>query len=105
MTRINISDVDGHQTGQWFDMDSATEYREDQWHDGSNLISSVTASQWHHEDLYRTAGGRWVLNAWSNYEHVPATYRLIGDKTAHKWLKTNGHWDSVPDDVLEGAEV
>src|SRR5690606_4914211 len=51
--------------------------------------------QWHHEELYRTAGGRWALHVWSQYQGVPERYEFISDTRAREWLLKNGHDEAV----------
>jgi len=75
--------------GKWFDLDSAQCWEEYTWFNGSNHISYATGSQWEHETLYRTRGGKWVLNHWSNYQGSAATWEEIDNDTAAKWLVKN----------------
>lgn len=88
MTRVNVTT--GH-----FDIDKAERIDEATYWDGNNLISVHTRSNFYHQALYRTAGGRWVLNAWSQWQNVRETYDFIDDASAEAWLLLN---DS--DDVL-----
>ena len=62
MNRIPLTDG----TGRWFDASKAEEWDEDTRWDGNNHISIATGSQWHHERLYRTAGGVWIMHSSSN---------------------------------------
>ena len=78
-------------TGAWFDMGKATVYREDTRWDGSNHISCATGSQWDHELLYKTAGGRWILHRWSQWQGSNDTYVAIDNSSAAVWLILNGH--------------
>jgi hypothetical protein len=93
MTRINVyTDIDeyGADTGElagWFNTDSAEQFNQDTEWDGSNLIGVITKSQWVYEYLYRTKGGRWVLNHDEHrYRNGPDTYRFINDDEARDWL-------------------
>lgn len=52
-------------------------------------MSRVTGSSRAHEELYRTAGGRWVLCCWSDYDRVPTTYEEVSPTEAARWLATN----------------
>ena len=45
--------------------------------------------------LYRTKGGRWVLNFWSQYQGVAEKYEFIDDATAKDWLLRNSHDDAI----------
>jgi hypothetical protein len=54
----------------------------------------ATGSQWHHEYLYYTKSGRWVLNCFSNYQGTLETYEQIDEADAVAWLIRNEHFDS-----------
>ncbi len=85
MTRVALTDGGG-----WFDADKAEKVNEGSTHDGRNMISLATGSQWEHEALYRTRGGKWILNHWSNYQGSRESYTLISDADAAAWLVRNG---------------
>lgn len=89
----------------WFDLDLAQRFVEKTFHDGSNNISANTGSQWDHQQLFRTAKGRYVLHCWSDFEGTRESWQAIDDTDAHKWLIRNEHFASVPEVVLEGREV
>ena len=96
MNRINITTVDDENEGVvyagWFDRDRATHYPQGTYWDGHNTRSLATRSQWAHEALFRTAGGAWVLNRWSNRQSAqPETYRRVTAEEAYVWLATNEH--------------
>src|SRR5690606_26064843 len=59
MARVNVIDPETRELVGWFDDEKAERFAEDRDWNGSNWISVATGSQWHHEELYRTAGGRW----------------------------------------------
>lgn len=86
MMRIALTNT----TGRWFNEETATKYEESQQHDGRNYISLATGSQWHHEALYRTAGGRWILNHWSQWQGWRETYEEVSEQEAVAWLIRNG---------------
>ena len=88
--RENVFDECGELVG-WFDRAKAEEFDEGARWDGSNHISLATGSQWDHEILYRTAGGRWVLHRWSQWQGRPERYRFITDAEAQTWLLKNEH--------------
>jgi hypothetical protein len=88
MARVNVFDECGELEG-WFDEAKAEEFKEATWWDGSNHISVATGSQWDHQVLYRTKGGRWVLHSWSQWQGRPETYRFITDAEAQTWLLKN----------------
>jgi len=87
MTRINVVE-DGVLVG-WFDQEKAEEYTEGCRWDGNNNISLATGTQWDHEVLYRTAGGRWVLHSWSQWQGSIPTFEFVGDTAAREWLLRN----------------
>ena len=105
MARINVyrDNDDYHRCGEgsarlldgWFSPDSATAFEEATRWDGSNHISIPTGSQWNHELLYRTSGGRWVLHSWSQWQGSQPAYRFIGEDAAREWLLANDHDDAV----------
>lgn len=101
MKRIQLTD--GSNT--WFDADRATKFGEDKDWDGNNWISKATGSQWDHEALYRTAGGKYVLNSWSNWESVLDRWEEIPESQAHGWLIANDHADAVPPEVDEAHNL
>lgn len=92
--RENVFDRDGEFVG-WFDRAKAERFEEATHWDGNNHISHATGSQWDHEELYRTAGGRWVLHFWSQYQGHPCGYRFVGDDRAREWLLLNDHDEAV----------
>ena len=75
----------------WFERDKATLVATDEteW-DGNNHISRATRSQWIREDLYRTAGGAWVILR-DNHDTrtVPPgpTWHGITPDEAQAWLR------------------
>ena len=75
----------------WFDEDAAVKFRERTRHDGHNQISCATGSQWDHEILLYTKSGRWVLNAYSQWQGSTETYTEISENEAARWLCTHGH--------------
>lgn len=101
MNRISLTD--GSNT--WFDADRATKFTEDTNWDGSNHISVNTGSQWHHEVLFCTASGKFILHTWSNYQGTEDTYESISEAKAYDWLIRNGEADAVPKEETEAREV
>ncbi|KZS63109.1 ribbon-helix-helix domain-containing protein [Mycobacterium kansasii] len=95
MTRINVYDYDDYEGTEtlagWFDDDSAESFAEDTRWDGNNHISVPTGSQWEHEHLFRTRGGRWVLHCWSQWQGSKPTYRFVSESRARDWLLANDH--------------
>ena len=78
-----------NETIAWFDESKAIKVDEDTTFDGRNQISKATGGQWDHEALYLTASGRWVLNAWSNWQGSNDTYRFASDEKAYAWIMVN----------------
>src|SRR4051812_49245374 len=77
-------------TGRWFDADKAEKIEEETYHDGHNWISKATGSQWEHEALYRTVGGKWILSHWSQYQGSSETYVEINNEEAAAWMAKQG---------------
>ncbi len=78
-------------SGRWFDLDRAECWDEDTWWNGQHRVSRATGSEWDHERLYRTAGGRWVRHRWSAWVGVPDRWEELTSAEAAQWLVTNGH--------------
>src|ERR1035437_4431725 len=104
MSRINVyaeytdrERDEGELLEGWFNPDTAERFDEGRDFDGSNMISVITKSQWEHEALYRTAGGRWVRNHYSQWEGSRETYVFVTDDAAKDWLIRS----EVNDDALE----
>lgn len=90
MARINITETDEY-TGSikvigHFDYDKTERFEEDTRWDGSNHVSLATNDKFEHQQLLRTAGGRWVLNRWSQWEGRPDIYEFVTDDQARDWL-------------------
>src|ERR1035437_7523503 len=106
MSRINVyaeytDGDDGEGQGEllegWFNPAKAERFDEGRDFDGSNMISVITRSQWEHEALYRTAGGRWVRYHWSQWQGSRETDVFETDDAAKEWLIRS----EVNDDALE----
>jgi hypothetical protein len=74
---------------RWFDPDTATEIAEATDWDGHNQQSVHTGKHGHHQSLYRTKSGRWVLCAWSQWQGTLPHYEFIPDEAAREWLIVN----------------
>ena len=100
MRRIKITGG----SGRWFDSDSAEQIDEGTYWDGKNRISQATGSQWHHETLYLTAGGRYIVLSTSQWQGETDSVVEISAEKAAVWLSRNGYGseDAVAIDV--GAE-
>lgn len=86
MKRIAIT----NGNGKWFDADSAEAITETSTHDGRNHISDATGSQTEHETLYRTKGGKWILNHYSDWQGTTETYEEINNEDAARWMAKQG---------------
>jgi hypothetical protein len=96
MYRIGLTD----RNGEWFDADKATLFKENSFHNGRNFISKATGNQFSHEWLYVTAGNKFVLNSFSDYQGVPKTYMLINKEDAAKWFTKQGFSDEEIPEVF-----
>ncbi len=105
MTRINVYHYPDHDSADydplppvldgWFDDSKAQCIEETRWWRGTDLQSVHTTKTFEHQGLYRTAGGRWVLHAWSQWQGTTPTYRFITDDQAREWLIRNEDDDLV----------
>lgn len=104
MARINVfeyADAEDRAYGVedknvgWFYPESATRYAEDTRWDGNNNVSVNPVGPFGHQALYRTAGGRWVLNTWSQYQGVAERYEFVTDERARQWLILNNEDDAI----------
>lgn len=89
MARINVfeysddpDDFSGPRLAGWFNDDSAVQWKEDvdDWDDFAT-----------HEELYRTAKGRWVRCDWTQHQGAEPKYWFVSDDEARTWLLTNHH--------------
>jgi len=83
VVRINI--LEGGRLAGWFDPDQAEEFSEATDHDGANPIGVVSGMANHHQSLYRTKGGRWVLAVWSDWQGTETRYQFLDDAAAREW--------------------
>ena len=105
MRRMYLNDG----TQAWFDCDQAEVFEEDLQSDGKNFISVATESQFEHENLYRTKGGKWVKNCWSQWQGSIGGNYGISLEDAVLWLDKNGYEREAEkyDDcgILESYEI
>lgn len=90
-------------TGRWFETSTASYWEESTKWNGSNRISCATGSQWDHERLYQTAGGRWVLHHWSQWQGRMDRWEEITPADAARWLSINDHDADETDAAVEKA--
>lgn len=100
MARIALTD----DSGKWFSTETAELWKEDTYHNGQNRISKATGSQWEHEGLYRSKGGRFILNKWSDYQGSVETYTEIDKEDAAIWFSVNNH-DPLPEIAKQFADL
>lgn len=97
MKRVSLT----NGNGQWFDSEKAEIYKENSYHDGRNFISKATGSQWEHEAIFVTKGGKFILNHWSNWQGSVETYEEINKTEAAEWFaKQDFQDDEIPDIFL-----
>ncbi|SFD14640.1 hypothetical protein [Streptomyces aidingensis] len=78
----------------WFDPDKAERFEEATGgRDGQ--MSLATEKMGHHQELYRTRGGKWVLCSWSQYHDTMARYEYVPPDVARDWLIRSQHQDAV----------
>jgi len=94
VVRENVFDEEGNLVG-WFDRAKAEKFQEATDWDGSNHVSKATGSQWSHEALYRTVGGRWVLHWYSQMQGSQERYSFVTDEQAREWLLLNEEDEAV----------
>jgi hypothetical protein len=99
MSRIYVTETDDYGQDRscgYFSPESAT-----YWHgnkdvfDGANLADVNTRNQNTGQGLYRTAGGRWVLLYWSNWQGAVDQYAYTSPEDAREWLVFNEYDDDV----------
>lgn len=94
MARVNVyqyaeNEYDETTLAGWFNPDSSTKYDEATRWDGNNNVSINPVGRYGHQALYRTKGGKWVLNNWSQWQGSEDRYEFIDDSTAKDWLLRN----------------
>ncbi len=91
--------------GSWFDASKAEQFDEMSNHDGSNMVSVVTGSEWDHEELFRTAKGTWVIHRYSQRQGIKDRWELLDNAEAAAWLIKCGHDVNFGDEVFAASEV
>ncbi|MGD9826039.1 hypothetical protein [Desulfobacter sp.] len=85
------------ETGQTIDLAGAESFVEAM--DENNVYSLATGNPDDHEKLFRTPGGRWIVNAWTGMQR-PTKWREIDHETALAWLALNG---IKPSETIHGS--
>lgn len=93
MDRTTITGPEGQLW--WFDRDKADEFEETTRWDGHSRVSIPAGGGYAHERLYHTAGGRWVLERYSQWEGTPRTFEYIANDEARDWLILCEHEEAV----------
>jgi hypothetical protein len=98
MARINIIEYDEAEERVrligWFDPRAAEKFAGRTEWNGHNQVS-VHAGEHNHEDIYHTAGGRWVRNWYSDWQGSPDAYEFITPERAQEWLILNNDDEAV----------
>jgi hypothetical protein len=98
MGRINIyappsydnpEDYDKPELLGWFESAKAAHWT-DRDHNGNGSGGTGRG-----QAVYRTAGGKWVLEHWTAWQGETATHQYISDATARDWLLHNGEDEAV----------
>ena len=88
-------DIDGQLC--WADLTKAEAYADGKRWNGQSMVGINSHGEWIDETLYRTAGGRWLLNTdATRYHSGPDSYRYLTDDEARDWLmRTGEHEEAV----------
>lgn len=84
-----VTTEDGRYAGR-FDWTKA-----DRWSDKDPVSGNGSGGTGRGEAVMRTAGGRWVLESWTNWQGERNTYRWITPEQAQEWLLLNGEHRAV----------
>lgn len=91
-TRVNVMsrriDEDGPALEGWFDIDRSVMVDGHREWDGNNMADVHTGAN-RGQNLYRSAGGRWIIGQWSNWQGEQTTYWFVTDEDAREWLLLN----------------
>jgi hypothetical protein len=98
MTRINVYASDDPNTEPYeiekqllghFDRDKATYFPGETYWDGDNHACVHLRDYSRFQNLYRTAGGRWVIEQTSRWQREQTKHWFITDEQAREWLIVN----------------
>ncbi|MEV7930497.1 CopG family transcriptional regulator [Kitasatospora sp. NPDC088779] len=103
MARVDVHDyydptVDEPAVVSRFDPGAAEKFPENtRWDKRLNRQVGVNAGgvDGYHQALYRTAGGKWVLQRWREGAENQARYQFLDDSAARTWLRHNEEEDAV----------
>lgn len=94
MKRVNVYDEWGDYAG-WFNLETAEVFKEQAYWDGSDYVSVNTNHKWTHEQLYRTKGGRWVLEYIDQTNKDNYQIKFIDEDEAKEWLERNDEPEAI----------
>ncbi len=97
------SDDFGKTVGHYDDATLRGQWEEGTYWDGENRCSLATKSQWEHEQLRQTAGGRWVIYSWSQWQGHQPSNRFVTDDEARDWLMRNEYSNEQIADIMGEA--
>ena len=97
MTRIVVMEAEEDEYGQivrraagWFNADKAERVPGLREWDGNNMACVHLQDPHRGQNLYRTAGGRYVLETWSQWQGEDTRHEFIAPERAREWLIVNG---------------
>lgn len=69
---------------------------------GSDLISRATGSRWNHENLHKSAKGRYYVVRSSDYQGSQDEMEILSPREAAAWLILSDH--ELPEDLAGLAD-
>lgn len=87
VARVNV--IEQGVLKGWFDDKKAQHWAGDTSFDGRNHIDVNTGCQWSTQTLWRSSGGRWVLEEESRWGSCKTEYLFLDDEDAREWLLRN----------------
>src|SRR5690606_21326685 len=104
MQRVNVVN-DGKVVG-WFNMDQIR----GRWSDRDPISGSGSGGTGRGEAVILTAGGRWVLQSWTDWAGEEYKHRWLSPDQAREWLVANDfgevvaeHFGALPPEVNLGG--
>lgn len=89
MSRVAVTTEDGRYAGH-FDWDKAG-----RWSDRDVITGDGSGGAGVGEAVMLTAGGKWALEHWTNWQGQSNRYHWINAEEAHAWLLRNGENEAV----------